>query len=65
MQNDPAVIKASELLRLGLMPSVKEIKSGKVCTMSQGDLSKLSYIFLQDLLSIDISSLSSQEKVTS
>ena len=33
MQNDPVVSKASELLRLGLMPSVEEIKAGKVCIM--------------------------------
>lgn len=30
MQNDPVVSKASELLRLGLMPSPEEVKSGKV-----------------------------------
>lgn len=30
MQNDPVVSKASELLRLGLMPSPEEIKNGKV-----------------------------------
>lgn len=29
MQNDPAVSKASELLRLGLMPSPDEIREGK------------------------------------
>ncbi|KJA26356.1 hypothetical protein HYPSUDRAFT_36661 [Hypholoma sublateritium FD-334 SS-4] len=29
MQNDPIVSKASELLRLGLMPSPEEIKAGK------------------------------------
>ncbi|KDR78894.1 hypothetical protein GALMADRAFT_244538 [Galerina marginata CBS 339.88] len=29
MQNDPVVIKASELLRLGLMPSPEEVKAGK------------------------------------
>ena len=33
MQNDPVVSKASELLRLGLMPSVDAIKAGQV---SQG-----------------------------
>ena len=33
MQNDPVVSKASELLRLGLMPSVEQIKAGKVCIM--------------------------------
>ena len=30
MQNDPVVSKASELLRLGLMPSVDAIKAGQV-----------------------------------
>jgi hypothetical protein len=30
MQNDPVVSKASELLRLGLMPSPEEVKTGKV-----------------------------------
>lgn len=30
MQNDPVVSKASELLRLGLMPSADELKAGKV-----------------------------------
>ncbi|KAI0749874.1 hypothetical protein C8Q80DRAFT_1313956 [Daedaleopsis nitida] len=29
MQRDPVVVKASELLRLGLMPSASEIKAGK------------------------------------
>ncbi|KAH9481675.1 Apoptosis-inducing factor 1 [Psilocybe cubensis] len=29
MQNDPVVSKASELLRLGLMPSPEEVKAGK------------------------------------
>ncbi|KAL0060827.1 Apoptosis-inducing factor 1 [Marasmius tenuissimus] len=29
MQNDPVVSKASELLRLGLMPSLEEVKAGK------------------------------------
>ena len=32
MQKDPVVVKASELLRLGLMPSASEIKAGKVLT---------------------------------
>ncbi|KAF9466559.1 flavoprotein [Collybia nuda] len=45
MQNDPVVGKASELLRLGLMPSLDEIKAGK------------------DLLSIDISTESTLQKV--
>lgn len=30
MQNDPVVSKASELLRLGAMPSPDELKNGKV-----------------------------------
>ena len=30
MQNDPVVLKASELLRLGLMPTPEELKEGKV-----------------------------------
>lgn len=30
MQNDPVVSAASELLRLGLMPSPDELKDGKV-----------------------------------
>lgn len=30
MQNDPVVSKASELLRLGLMPSAESIKAGQV-----------------------------------
>jgi hypothetical protein len=31
MANDPVVSKCSELMRLGLMPTVQEIKDGKVC----------------------------------
>jgi hypothetical protein len=34
MQNDPVVSKASELLRLGLMPSPDELKAGKVSVNS-------------------------------
>lgn len=30
MQSDPVVTKASELLRLGLMPTPQEIRDGKV-----------------------------------
>lgn len=30
MQNDPVVSKASELLRLGLMPTPEEVRAGKV-----------------------------------
>ncbi|KAF9064162.1 hypothetical protein BDP27DRAFT_1333914 [Rhodocollybia butyracea] len=45
MQNDPVVSAASELLRLGLMPSPEDIKAGK------------------DILTVDISSISSLPKV--
>lgn len=31
MQRDPVVSKASELLRLNLMPSPSELRQGKVC----------------------------------
>ena len=65
MQNDPVVSKASELLRLGLMPSVEEIKGGKVCIMLSGWIYFSQVNFFQDLLSIDISSLSTREKVAS
>lgn len=34
MQKDPVVVKASELLRLGLMPSSTEIRAGKVRALS-------------------------------
>ncbi len=34
MQNDPVVSKASELLRLGLMPTPEEVRSGKVTIFS-------------------------------
>ncbi|KAF9561966.1 flavoprotein [Agrocybe pediades] len=47
MQNDPVVSKASELLRLGLMPTPDEVKEGK------------------DLLSIDISTTSAKDKISS
>lgn len=30
MQSDPVVSKASELLRLGLMPTAEQIRNGKV-----------------------------------
>jgi hypothetical protein len=33
MQSDPIVVKASELLRLGLMPSADEIKAGAVSVL--------------------------------
>ncbi|PIL29845.1 hypothetical protein GSI_08052 [Ganoderma sinense ZZ0214-1] len=47
MQKDPVVSKASELLRLGLMPSASDIRSGKVT----------------DLLSIDISTVHAKASV--
>lgn len=47
MQNDPVVSKASELLRLGLMPSPTELREGK------------------NLLSIDISTVSTKARVES
>ena len=31
MQRDPIVAKASELMRLDIMPSLAEIRGGKVC----------------------------------
>lgn len=31
MQRDPVVSKASELLRLGLMPTPSKLREGKVC----------------------------------
>lgn len=34
MQRDPIVAKASELLRLGLMPSLDEIRNGKASYQS-------------------------------
>jgi hypothetical protein len=34
MQNDPVVSKASELLRLGLMPTPQELKEGMVSLFS-------------------------------
>jgi len=42
MQNDPVVIKASELLRLGLMPSVEELRAGK--NLLEVDISSASLV---------------------
>lgn len=36
MQNDPVVSKASELLRLGLMPTPEEVEAGKVGQVTLG-----------------------------
>ena len=35
MQKDPVVSKASELLRLGLMPSPAELRAGKVSLLNK------------------------------
>ena len=37
MQRDPIVAKASELMRLDIMPSLEEIKAGKVRWVSMVD----------------------------
>lgn len=65
MQRDPVVSKASELLRLGLMPSPAEIRNGKVCArcLTYPEMT-LSSIPLQDLLSIDIQTVNVKAKVT-
>ena len=45
MQNDPVVSKCSELMRLGLMPSPEELKSGKdVLTIDLASSDKLSKV---------------------
>ena len=61
MQNDPVVSKASELLRLGLMPSAEELKSG----MASVSLLRIipSHALLQDALTIDISTKMSSSRV--
>jgi len=56
MQNDPVVSKASELLRLGLMPSVDAIKAGQVGRLVSIATSGNSHGNLQSLLDVDISS---------
>ena len=56
MQNDPVVSKASELLRLGLMPSVELIKAGQVCQLVSITMSENSLENLQSLLDVDLSS---------
>jgi len=56
MQNDPVVSKASELLRLGLMPSVDLIKAGQVSQLNDIATSGNSHGNLQSLLDVDISS---------
>ena len=61
MQNDPVVSKASELLRLGLMPTAEELKSGKASVNLLRILP--SHALLQDALTIDISTKTSSSRV--
>jgi hypothetical protein len=56
MQNDPVVSNASELLRLGLMPSVDAIKAGQVSQRGTLACQRLTLCNSQDLLDVDISS---------
>ncbi len=56
MQNDPIVSKASELLRLGLMPSADAIKAGQVSQLLKL-LLRDSHCYLQSLLDVDASSI--------
>lgn len=61
MQSDPVVSKASELLRLGLMPTPEEVEGGKVTTNPLALVTKRHLIDNcrhQDLLSVDIASTS-------
>lgn len=64
MQRDPVVSKASELLRLGLMPSPEELRAGKVRCRFRGYVwVVLIFCVLQDLLTVDIASVASKPKV--
>jgi hypothetical protein len=65
MGNDPVVSKSSELLRLGLMPSVDELKAGKVCFLLWNMCTSVDTDIQQDVLSIDISTANSLKRVTS
>jgi hypothetical protein len=67
MGNDPVVSKSSELLRLGLMPSMGELKAGKVCFLPIKICTSVNVDIQleQDVLSIDISSASSLKRVAS
>jgi hypothetical protein len=45
MQNDPVVSKASQLMRLGLMPSPDEVRAGRVeCCFTLGFCVLICYI---------------------
>lgn len=59
MQNDPVVSKASELLRLGAMPTPDELRSGKVY-IGVLCLRIVILTVFQNLLDIDISSRGSE-----
>lgn len=63
MQNDPVVGKASELLRLGLMPSLDDIKAGKVHIDAASLKISQTLTRNQDPLSVDISTASTLQKV--
>lgn len=63
MQNDPVVGKASELLRLGLMPSLDDIKAGKVHIDAPSLEISQELTRYQDPLSVDISTASTLQKV--
>ncbi|KAI6025583.1 hypothetical protein F5J12DRAFT_808951 [Pisolithus orientalis] len=64
MQNDPVVSKASELLRLGLMPSPDEIRGGKVRVFQRPTTFSRSHeTYHQNLLDIDISCVESKVRV--
>ena len=60
MQADPVMIKASELMRLGLMPSAEEIKGGLVSVELLSILFTSAHIDIpaicQDILGVDIAS---------
>lgn len=64
MQADPLVIKCSELMRLGQMPSAQEIKNGMVSPLQSEQLLVLSNDPLaQDPLTVDISSAQAKAKL--
>jgi len=61
MQNDPVVSKASELLRLGAMPSLDELRNGKVgCVAFSVSIIVIHKDMNQNILEIDISTVSSK-----
>ena len=55
MQRDPIVAKASELMRLDIMPSLAELKAGKACFVEANDeKGGTLMIGLQNILDIDL-----------